>query len=85
MGQTVKFNFMKPNSEDIKKMIKEVYDALVEKGYNPTSQMVGYLLSGDPTYVTSHNDARGKIRQYERDEVLEILLNSFIEKEIVND
>ena len=51
-----------------------------EKGYNPINQLVGYLLSGDPAYVTSHNDARSKIRTLERDELLEELVRSYLEK-----
>ena len=52
-----------------------------EKGYNPINQLVGYLLSGDPAYVTSHKDARNKIRQLERDELLEELVRSYLETE----
>ena len=57
---------------------KEVYEALVEKGYNPINQIVGYILSGDPTYITSHNNARNKIRTLERDELLEKMVKSYI-------
>ena len=53
---------------------------LEEKGYNPVSQMVGYILSGDPTYITSHNNARSLIRKVERDELLEVLVKSYVEK-----
>ena len=62
----------------IKESIKEVCSALKEKGYNPKDQMVGYLLSGDPTYITSHKDARNKLRQYERYELVEALLESYL-------
>jgi len=55
-----------------------VYDALVEKGYNPINQIVGYILSGDPTYITSHNDARNLIRKVERDELLEKMVKNYI-------
>ena len=58
--------------------MKEVYEALVEKGYNPINQIVGYILSGDPTYITSHRDARNKIRQIERDELLENMVKYYI-------
>ena len=51
-----------------------------EKGYNPINQLVGYLLSGDPAYITSHGDARSKIRKLERDELLEELVRSYLEK-----
>ena len=55
-----------------------LYQALVEKGYNPINQIVGYILSGDPTYITSHNDARNKIRTIERDELLEKMVKNYI-------
>ena len=58
--------------------IKDVYEALEEKGYNPINQIVGYILSGDPTYITSHNDARNLIRQLERDELLEKMVKNYI-------
>ena len=61
-----------------KEILKEVYQALMEKGYNPINQIVGYVLSGDPTYITSHNDARNKIRTIERDELLEKMVKSYI-------
>ena len=57
-----------------------VYRALKEKGYSPISQIVGYLLSGDPAYITSHNDARSLVRRLERDELLEELVKSYLEK-----
>ena len=57
---------------------KEVYEALTEKWYNPINQIVGYILSGDPTYITSYNDARNKIRTIERDELLEKMVKSYI-------
>lgn len=58
--------------------IKDVYEALEEKGYNPINQIVGYILSGDPTYITSHNNARNLIRQVERDELLEEMVKTYI-------
>ena len=58
-----------------------VYQALQEKGYNPINQLVGYLLSGDPAYITSHNNARNLIRKLERDELLEELLRHYLEIE----
>ena len=60
--------------------MRSVCAAMEEKGYNPINQLVGYLLSGDPAYVTSHNDARSKIRTLERDELLEELVRSYLEK-----
>ena len=61
-----------------RELVKEVYKALEEKGYNPVNQIVGYILSGDPTYITSHNDARNIIRKVERDELLEKMVKSYI-------
>ena len=56
--KTMSFNFEKEKNEKAKEILKEVYEALVEKGYNPINQIVGYILSGDPTYITSHKGAR---------------------------
>ena len=63
-------------------IIREVTQSMEKKGYNPISQMVGYILSGDPTYVTSFEDARKKIRQLERDEIIEELLRTYLGKTI---
>lgn len=62
----------------VEQTIREVCEALKEKGYNPKDQLVGYLLSGDPTYITSFKDARNKLRQYERYELVEELLESYL-------
>ena len=62
----------------VKEVLATVYEALQEKGYNPVNQIVGYIMSGDPTYVTSHNNARSLIMKVERDELVEELLNSYI-------
>ena len=78
LDKTMFFKMEKNNEIDTKKVLKEVYEALAEKGYNPINQMVGYILSGDPTYITSHNDARTKIRCIERDELLEKLVKNYI-------
>ncbi len=59
-------------------ILEQVYLALKEKGYNPVNQIVGYIMSGDPTYITSHNDARNLIRQIERDELLEKMVKNYI-------
>ena len=61
-----------------REVIRDFCRAIAEKGYNPINQLVGYLLSGDPAYVTSHNDARNKIRKLERDEVLEELVRAYL-------
>lgn len=59
-------------------VLRQVYQALLEKGYDPTSQLVGYLLSGDPTYITHHNNARSLIRTVPRDELLEVLVEHYL-------
>ncbi len=73
-------NFKVENDQNVKykEVLKEVYKALEEKGYNPVNQIVGYILSGDPTYITSHNDARTIIRKVERDELLEKMVKTYI-------
>ena len=76
--KTMSFNFEKEKNTKTKEILKEVYAALVEKGYNPINQIVGYILSGDPTYITSHNNARNKIRQIERDELLGSMVKDYI-------
>lgn len=76
--KTMNFKIEKDENVDAQKILKEVYEALVEKGYNPINQLVGYILSGDPTYITSHNDARNKIRSIERDELLEKIVKYYI-------
>lgn len=78
LDKTMFFKMEKNNEIDTRKVLKEVYGALVEKGYNPINQIVGYILSGDPTYITSYNDARTKIRCIERDELLEKLVKYYI-------
>ena len=62
---------------ETKKILNEVYSALKERGYNPTNQLVGYLISGDPGYISSYKDARKKIQSIDRSRILEVLLNSF--------
>ena len=76
--KTMSFNFEKEKNTKTKEILKEVYEALVEKGYNPINQIVGYILSGDPTYITSNKNARNKIRQIERDELLESMVKDYI-------
>ena len=63
---------------DVRDVIAAVYSALTEKGYNPVNQIVGYLMSGDPTYITSHNNARSLIMKVERDELVEEILKEYI-------
>ena len=76
--KTMCFKVEKEDNSKAQEILKEVYEALVEKGYNPINQIVGYILSGDPTYITSHKDARNKIRQVERDELLEKMVKNYI-------
>lgn len=71
------------NGEEVdnkaRKVLVTVYQALKEKGYNPLNQLIGYLLSGDPAYITSHQNARSMIRQVERDELLEEIVGTYLE------
>ncbi|EFI83618.1 Uncharacterized protein conserved in bacteria [Listeria grayi] len=77
--QTMYYNFGDDSiEEDVKRIMKEVYNALQEKGYNPVNQIVGYLLSGDPAYIPRHNDARTLVRKLERDEIIEELVKSYM-------
>ena len=76
--KTMSFKVEKDSSLETRELMKKVYEALVEKGYNPINQIVGYILSGDPTYITSHNDARNLIRKVERDELLEKMVKNYI-------
>ena len=76
--KTMRFKVEKEQNSKAQEILKDVYESLVEKGYNPINQIVGYILSGDPTYITSHNDARNKIRQVERDELLEKMVKNYI-------
>lgn len=71
---TVQFSLDNDRSKLIEETMKKVKGALEEKGYNPVNQIVGYIMSGDPTYITSYKDARKLIRQVERDEILELLV-----------
>ncbi len=78
--ETVSFTVEREENAKTKEILKEVYEALEEKGYNPINQIVGYILSGDPTYITSHKGARNLIRQVERDELLEKMVKEYINK-----
>ncbi len=77
--ETVSFKVEREENAKAKEILKEVYNNLKEKGYNPINQIVGYILSGDPTYITSHNGARKLIREVERDELLEKMVKEYIE------
>ena len=76
--ETVIYNVEKEKNAKTKEILKSVYESLADKGYNPINQIVGYILSGDPTYITSHNNARNLIRQIERDELLEEMVKTYI-------
>ena len=68
--ETVRFNLDDGNKQAISETLTTVYRSLEEKGYNPINQIVGYVLSGDPAYIPRYNDARNKVRKYERDEIV---------------
>ena len=75
-------NIQKDKDKIVKEVIARVYDALDEKGYNPVNQFVGYIMSGDPTYITSHKGARSLIMKVERDEIFEELFKSYIDNNL---
>ena len=76
--QTMEFSVQHDKEAELKKTLTIIYDALKEKGYNPINQIVGYIMSGDPTYIPSHKGARSMIMKVERDELVEELLNEYI-------
>ncbi|AJA48218.1 hypothetical protein UPF0297 [Clostridium pasteurianum DSM 525 = ATCC 6013] len=75
---TIQFDVLKNKKDLTKAILSEVYDSLKEKGYNPINQLVGYIISGDPTYITNYNGARALVRKLERDEILEEVLKSYL-------
>lgn len=75
------FNVDSDPETRVKKVLELVYVAMTEKGYNPVNQIVGYIISGDPTYITSHKNARSMIMKVERDEIVEELLKEYIKNE----
>ena len=76
------FHVVKEQEYDVASILKDVYEALTEKGYNPVNQIVGYTMSGDPTYITSHKNARSLIMKVERDEILEVLFENYIDTQL---
>ena len=76
------FHVVKEQEYDVASILKDVYEALTEKGYNPVNQIVGYIMSGDPTYTTSHKNARSLIMKVERDEILEVLFENYIDTQL---
>lgn len=77
-NNTITFSMEEVREADMKRILLTVYDALKEKGYNPISQIVGYILSEDPTYITTHNNARSLIRRIDRDELLKAMVRSYL-------
>jgi len=77
--ETMQFQVEKDHSDTAREILISVYNALKEKGYDPINQIVGYIISGDPTYITSHNNARYMIRRLERDELLEEIIRYYIQ------
>ena len=82
LNNTQFFKVEKEPEMQVKDILAIVYDALTEKGYNPVNQIVGYTMSGDPTYITSHNNARSLIMKVERDEIVEEVLQEYIKESI---
>jgi len=76
---TMQFDFERDKKDLTKAILEEVYNALKEKGYNPVNQLVGYIISGDPTYITNYNGARALVRKLERDEILEEVLKAYLD------
>jgi uncharacterized protein (UPF0297 family) len=79
-NETTRFEMGADHHREAREIMKEVMVALREKGYNPVNQLVGYFLSGDPTYITNHRSARAVIRRMERDELLEMIIKEYIEQ-----
>lgn len=75
---TRKFKISEESDQEMKRILTTVYDALREKGYNPINQIVGYILSEDPTYITNHQNARSLIRKIDRDELLQELVRRYL-------
>ena len=85
MGDIQNTQYFKPVQEapiEVSRVLRDVYIALTEKGYNPINQIVGYIMSGDPTYITSHKGARSLIMKVERDEILEELMAVYIQTKL---
>ena len=78
MGETRLVQLPKDDEKNIREILFSVYESLKEKGYNPINQIVGYIMSGDPTYITSYNNARALLAKLERDEIMEELLRSYL-------
>ena len=77
-GNTIKFTVPSDDKENMRRVLRSVFDALTEKGYNPINQIVGYLLTEDPTYITNYNNARSMICKLDRDELLQELVRCYL-------
>ena len=80
MNNTIRFTLKTNKEKEMKNILTQVYDALVEQGYNPINQIVGYILSEDPTYITNYNNARTLITRLDRDELLQELVKTYLDK-----
>ena len=78
LDKTMTFSVYDDHEQEMKQILTTVYDALKEKGYNPTNQIVGYILSEDPTYITTYNNARSLIRKIDRDELLQAMVKAYL-------
>ena len=78
---TIQFSIKEEPENEMRQILRLVHQALDEKGYNPISQIVGYILSEDPTYITTHNNARSLVRRIDRDELLQALVREYLKKE----
>lgn len=76
--KTIQFSIRDEHESEMRRTLGAVYEALSEKGYNPISQIVGYILSEDPTYITTHKNARSLVRRIDRDELLQILVKEYL-------
>ncbi len=77
---TAIFSIYEDKNKEIKAVLTQVYHALEEKGYNPINQLVGYILSEDPTYITTYQNARSLIRKVDRDDLLQVLLKNYLDE-----
>ena len=77
--RTQQFSVLSDREDETKRILKQIYEALRHKGYNPVSQIVGYILSEDPTYITTYNNARSLVRKLDRDELLQAMVRNYLE------
>ena len=80
-NETMMFKVEKDNVNEARDILLSIYQALKEKGYNPINQIVGYIMSGDPTYITNYNNARSMVRKLERDELLEEIVRFYLDRQ----